>query len=60
VCGPAGALVAQAGVCVAVDGRLVEQRRRDEVEALAVPAQGLGGPVLLLAQDPLDLLVDDA
>ena len=52
-------LVDQAGHLGAVDDLVVEQGAGDGVEAAAVLAQHLHGPLLLGAQDPLDLVVDD-
>ena len=52
-------LVDQAGHLGAVDGLVVEQGAGDGVEAAAVLAEQLHGPLLLVAQDPLDLVVDD-
>src|SRR5688572_30355280 len=43
----------------AVDRLPLEQRPGDEVETGAVLAQRVAAAVLLLPQDPLDLLVDD-
>src|SRR5215210_5671740 len=55
----AGGLVDQTGDLGTVDGLVVEQGAGHRVEARAVAAQDLTGPVLLFAQDALDLLVDD-
>src|SRR5581483_3698962 len=43
---------------LAVDRLVLHERTSDEVEAVAVVAQHGAAPVLLLAQDLLDLLVD--
>ena len=50
--------VDQTGHLFAVDRLFLEQCLGDRVEPLAVFGEDRHGPLLLLAQDPLDLLVD--
>ena len=52
--------VDEVGHLLPVDGLLLEQRRGDQLETLLVATQELGRPLLLLAEDALDLFVDDA
>ena len=54
------ALLHEAGDLGAVDRLVLEQRLGDQVEAAAVLGQQVAGPLLLLAEDPRDLLVDAA
>ena len=44
---------------LAVDGLFVEEAAGDRVEPAPVPAQRLERPLLLGAEDQLDLVVDD-
>ena len=48
----------QAFHLVAADGFMLQQRPGYQVEPVAVLGEGRPAPVLLLAQDALDLLVD--